>query len=266
MTKLIKRSHAIFLVAWVLMFVQSLALHAQEVTISYRGELAEILDSAAQAYVENFPEHLDWIESGQITIVNCGRNTPIEISDLPSGFSWTYEGYDETQSLAWVLDEYALMIASFSRSEVPYRLAQDAFSRLETRFGRYQTILFDGVEYNSYGEALSANLPTLFAQYGVRYPGLYYESGCGGPVEIFFSTEPPGAQVWRTTPLRAKFCEFREQDSRRCQAWNEVTGQGSLLEQGNFILYAKWPDGREVQSYRDLRNMPDPATVVLRPN
>lgn len=259
-----EKSTAVFVVPCLLLLNSTTSVLSDDIVISYDGELSGILDAATAAYMDYYP--FDWINDDRITIYNCARSRSVLPSDLPQGYSWTWDGYDETDSLAWALDDYALMMASFRRSGVPHDLIRDVFGRLETRFAEYQEIYFDGLSYGGgYGGALEANLPGIFSDYGIQYPGLYYEDGCGGALEISFSTEPAGARVWRTTPLRMSFCSIREQNSDQCHAWNEVTGQDILLEQGDIVLYAQWQDGREVQSYRDLASMPDPATIVLRP-
>jgi hypothetical protein len=105
-------------------------------------------------------------------------------------------------------------------------------------------------------------------------PTIISEGGCGAAETPFLvKADPPGGRVWLTTRFTFQTCQAMGKpawDTAQCR-WTELAPDREEYLSGNYMVQARWPDGRSLRSSQrfqgdmaDLESS-DPVTVTIRP-
>lgn len=141
------------------------------------------------------------------------------------------------------------------------RIVQEFFSNLKVSISG--GLHYRDTELGGH-QSIDVYLATAYAIYGLEYPGVGYEDGCGGAIEINVRSDPPGARIWWSTPFRQAACQSST-SPEECQ-WREVTDNSSILANGDRIFRAQWPDGKNLRTIRTGDDFESGDQLVLRPD
>jgi hypothetical protein len=104
-------------------------------------------------------------------------------------------------------------------------------------------------------------------------PPIINEGGCGAfETPFIVKADPPDGRIWLTTRFAFQTCQAQGKpawDLAQCR-WTEATGDRPLELAGNYMVQARWPDGRTLRSAQRFQSDPasdseEPVTIAIRP-